>query len=101
MPVMRVFYTFYIHSSFHLCNSFIRVIRDFNIRGMTTNCSTSSVTGQKSANSDAGRNIPKTGARTSCAQTIPISWSTVAIARQKFSMSATVIAPILARRKVF
>ena len=33
MPVMRVFYTFYIHSSFHLCNSFIRVIRDFNIRG--------------------------------------------------------------------
>ena len=46
MPVMRVFYTFYIHSSFHLCNSFIRVIRDFNIRGMTTNCSTSSVTGQ-------------------------------------------------------
>ena len=46
MPVMRVFYTFYIHSSFHLCNSFIRVIRDFNIRGMTINCSTSSVTGQ-------------------------------------------------------
>ena len=31
MPVMRVFYTFYIHSSFHLCNSFIRVIRDFNM----------------------------------------------------------------------
>ena len=48
MPVMRVFYTFYIHSSFHLCNSFIRVIRDFNIRGMTTNCSTSSVTGHDS-----------------------------------------------------
>ena len=46
MPVMRVSYTFYIHSTFHLCNSFIRVIRDFNIRGMTTNCSTSSVTEQ-------------------------------------------------------